>query len=111
MRGELGPAAFGAEGFELGAGVRSCFAGDELAFERVEVGFENGAAFGVIAAGGQDRFAVEFLWRCIAFLLSAGQLPGAFGAMQSSFILWRKIAGEEQYQKAMTDYFTQNGGL
>lgn len=70
-----------------------------------------GSAYGIRQKAGQFNI---FGRLPVRNFYAAGQnalLPGAFGAMQSSFILWRKIAGEEQYQKAMTDYFTQNGGL
>ena len=70
-----------------------------------------GSAYGIRQKAGQFNI---FGRLPVRNFYAAGQnalLPGAFGAMQSSFILWRKITGEAQYQKAMTDYFTQNRGL
>ena len=36
-------------------------------------------------------------------------LPGVFGAMQSSFVLWRKLIGEQRYQQEISEYNKTKG--
>ena len=63
-----------------------------------------GSAYGIRQKMGQFNI---FGRLPVRNFYAAGQnslLPGAFGAMQSSFILWRKIVGEELYGKTMRDF-------
>ena len=63
-----------------------------------------GSAYGIRQKAGQFNI---FGRLPVRNFYAAGQnslLPGAFGAMQSSFILWRKIIGESMYQKAIRDF-------
>lgn len=71
----------------------------------------HGSAYGIRQKAGQFNI---FGRLPVRNFYAAGQnalLPGAFGAMQSSFILWRKIIGEKAYQNAMKEFFTETGIL
>ena len=70
-----------------------------------------GSAYGIRQKAGQFNI---FGRLPVRNFYAAGQnalLPGAFGAMQSSFILWRKIAGEEAYKNMLENFYTETGGL
>ena len=63
-----------------------------------------GSAYGIRQKAGQFNI---FGRLPVRNFYAAGQnalLPGAFGAMQSSFILWRKIIGEKLYSSLMSDF-------
>ena len=63
-----------------------------------------GSAYGIRQKVGQFNI---FGRLPIRNFYAAGQnalLPGAFGAMQSSFILWRKIIGEKLYSELINDF-------
>lgn len=70
-----------------------------------------GSAYGIRQKVGQFNI---FGRLPVRNFYAAGQnalLPGAFGAMQSSFILWRKIIGENAYKSMLSDFRKQAGKL
>jgi len=69
-----------------------------------------GSAYGIRQKVGQFNI---FGRLPVRNFYAAGQnalLPGAFGAMQSSFILWRKIIGESAYREAIADFVNSRKG-
>lgn len=67
-----------------------------------------GSAYGIRQKVGQFNI---FGRLPIRNFYAAGQnalLPGAFGAMQSSFILWRKLIGENLYSTTITDFYKKH---
>ncbi|MBO4303196.1 MAG: NAD(P)/FAD-dependent oxidoreductase [Lentisphaeria bacterium] len=68
-----------------------------------------GSAYGIRQKSGQFNI---FGRLPVRNFYAAGQnalLPGAFGAMQSSFILWRKMVGEPAYRQEIENFHKSKG--
>lgn len=70
-----------------------------------------GSAYGIRQKVGQFNIFGRLPVKNFYAVGQNALLPGAFGAMQSSFILWRKIIGEKLYQQEINDFLKSTGEL
>lgn len=63
-----------------------------------------GSAYGIRQKTGQYNIFGRLPIRNFYAIGQNSLLPGAFGAMQSAFIIWRKLIGEQAYLDALAEY-------
>ena len=70
-----------------------------------------GSAYGIRQKVGQFNIFGRLPVKNFYAVGQNALLPGAFGAMQSSFILWRKIIGENAYRQEINNFLKSTGEL
>jgi phytoene dehydrogenase-like protein len=69
-----------------------------------------GSAFGIRQKAGQHNLFGRLPVRNCYAIGQNALLPGVFGAMQSAFIIWRKLIGEEKYSEQFNAFHRKRRG-